>query len=494
MQEKPRLTLRIQKAWQTSDPMLVLQVALQQPDLPKKAFLIVDTRQASFGMTLATRRPEATTPAAPFINLFRKYCQSLSILDLVEDTESGDLWLCLGGSIPGLWYVRLAKSKPPELSLVSPLNEELVRTGARGSFTKKKPNTDPLPESGLPQFVSCLNAVLNGAKQTLSGEPPAEENPLVVTQGQAEPSRDRAAPRQSQTALPEAQKELTARLRRRLKTLKKTALKAQKAVPSEQSVAEVALAASMLKTHAYRIDPGASALDLTAEETGTTALKMILDPMVSVGQLIDAHFVRVKKLTRARTEGLAYGARIERDLASIDSDLARLGGTALPPADLEDIRVRNKLPSLDGRREARSSPKPGSVKALAGMKTFASPSGAWLSLGRSAAENDTLVKRSKANDWWFHAVGVTGSHVVIPAANTLRQKLPEDLKRAGAILALAHSPLRQDFKGEVYVTRIMHLKKQKNMPEGLWQILRSETLFVSYTKAELDEILGWQKV
>src|SRR5690606_22046959 len=113
-------------------------------------------------------------------------------------------------------------------------------------------------------------------------------------------------------------------------------------------------------------------------------------------------------------------------------------------------------------------------------------------VGKGARENDELTKAARAQDYWLHAVGVTGSHVIVPAVKEIKDTLPEATKKEAAILALQHSKLKGDLAGEVYFTRRSHIRKKKGLPDGLWLIDRSETLFIRYTADELQAVLGRQ--
>ena len=107
-------------------------------------------------------------------------------------------------------------------------------------------------------------------------------------------------------------------------------------------------------------------------------------------------------------------------------------------------------------------------------------------VGKGAEENDRLVKGAAANDWWFHAVGVTGSHVIVPGRQFKGlAELPPHVLRAAGILAIHYSKLRESRAGEVYVTRKAHLRKRKGDPAGLWQVSRSGSVQIRYEPEEL---------
>src|SRR6185503_2025160 len=99
--------------------------------------------------------------------------------------------------------------------------------------------------------------------------------------------------------------------------------------------------------------------------------------------------------------------------------------------------------------------------------------------------SDELNKLAKGHDYWFHAVGTTGSHVIIPARQ-IQGALPVPLLRAAAILALHFSKRRNDRQGEVYTSRRAQIKKRKGMAPGLWSVEKAETMYLTYDDAELE--------
>jgi predicted ribosome quality control (RQC) complex YloA/Tae2 family protein len=114
-----------------------------------------------------------------------------------------------------------------------------------------------------------------------------------------------------------------------------------------------------------------------------------------------------------------------------------------------------------------------------------------LLVGKGAVENDELVKKAAANDWWIHAVGVTGSHVIVPARQFKdATEIPGHVLRAAGILALHYSKVRANKAGEVYVARKSNLRKRKGDPAGKWQVERSSSLMIRYSDDDLTALLG----
>lgn len=81
-------------------------------------------------------------------------------------------------------------------------------------------------------------------------------------------------------------------------------------------------------------------------------------------------------------------------------------------------------------------------------------------VGKNNLQNDELTFQfAKGNDWWFHAKGAPGSHVIVKADGV---ELPDHTFEEAARLAAYYSSLRDSEKVEIdYVE-----KKQVKKPNG----------------------------
>jgi len=104
--------------------------------------------------------------------------------------------------------------------------------------------------------------------------------------------------------------------------------------------------------------------------------------------------------------------------------------------------------------------------------------GGWMLLaGATDAANDHLSTTVAApKDWWFHADGVPGSHVVLrakpdedPSRKTLRQT---------ASVAAYHSKARGAAMVRVYCTRARHVKKPRGAKIGTVEVSHGTVLKV----------------
>jgi len=101
--------------------------------------------------------------------------------------------------------------------------------------------------------------------------------------------------------------------------------------------------------------------------------------------------------------------------------------------------------------------------------------GGWIVLaGRTEADNDRLsLKLARANDWWFHVRGMSGSHVVLRARDD--DEPDRETLRAAASIAAYHSKARRGGTVPVSCTRAKYVTKPRGAKAGTVQI-RKETV------------------
>jgi predicted ribosome quality control (RQC) complex YloA/Tae2 family protein len=101
-------------------------------------------------------------------------------------------------------------------------------------------------------------------------------------------------------------------------------------------------------------------------------------------------------------------------------------------------------------------------------------------VGRSAKENDLILRRASPNDLWLHARGVPGAHVLIKNGG---RRVPEEILLQAAKLAAWYSKARGERKVEVSYTEARYVRKPKGSPPGMVTLLREEVLVVSGEEA-----------
>ena len=100
-------------------------------------------------------------------------------------------------------------------------------------------------------------------------------------------------------------------------------------------------------------------------------------------------------------------------------------------------------------------------------------------VGKGARQNDVLTfEVAQPDDFWMHASGYAGSHVVVKNPDRLKT-LPRQLLDVAAALAAFHSKAR-NAKGkiEVHCCKIRQVSKPRNFPAGKVTIRKFDKLKV----------------
>jgi len=105
------------------------------------------------------------------------------------------------------------------------------------------------------------------------------------------------------------------------------------------------------------------------------------------------------------------------------------------------------------------------------------PGGFKVLAGKTEADNECLSLRvARPHDYWFHAHGLPGSHVVLQGPDGVKPDR-ETLKRAAAVAAY-HSKARAGGVVPVTCTLARHVSKPRGAPTGTVQVRKEETLKV----------------
>ncbi|MBI1933543.1 MAG: DUF814 domain-containing protein [Ignavibacteriales bacterium] len=99
-------------------------------------------------------------------------------------------------------------------------------------------------------------------------------------------------------------------------------------------------------------------------------------------------------------------------------------------------------------------------------------------IGRDSKSNDYLsVKFAKQNDYWFHARGLPGSHVVLRVEN-LKEVMPKEIIKKTASLAAYYSKAKTAGTAPVSYTFAKFVHKKKGMEPGKVILQKEYTILV----------------
>ncbi len=113
---------------------------------------------------------------------------------------------------------------------------------------------------------------------------------------------------------------------------------------------------------------------------------------------------------------------------------------------------------------------------MTGVITFRSGDGMEILVGRSARGNDQVTFRHAGpEDFWLHAGGMPGSHVVVRNPERLAALPPKTLEQAAG-LAAYYSKGRGSTSVDIHLTRRKWIKRPKGGAPGLVTVKRFETV------------------
>ena len=125
------------------------------------------------------------------------------------------------------------------------------------------------------------------------------------------------------------------------------------------------------------------------------------------------------------------------------------------------------------------------------MKTYTSFDGIKIKVGEDAKENDSLTLSSYPNEWWLHADGGPGSHVIVcHEENTI----PKETKRDAALLAAYHSKHAKMRQVRVNLVRVDQVIKDERIKNHGQVYLDGEvmqlTVFMNKEKSRLERLMA----
>lgn len=194
--------------------------------------------------------------------------------------------------------------------------------------------------------------------------------------------------------------------------------------------------------------------------------------------------------------------KVEEELMGLKEELKALNGleevlrgckSVNSPKFIEDAYPRA------AELEVNDAPpeRPARVKKVKGPKnsaprmpywTFVSVDGIDIRVGRTSSDNDRVSCDPECRDlrdWWMHAAGCPGSHVVIRYTG---EDLPKETMIDAAVLAAANSKANQVGRAPVSLVRCRQVSKPKGAKPGLVQLSGDVRTVVVNVKDEASRL------
>lgn len=252
-------------------------------------------------------------------------------------------------------------------------------------------------------------------------------------------------------------------LRRHLSTLlERTSKKLQLQLRQQEDTAKrekYRLYGELLHTYGYQIPAGAKNAQVTNYYDGSE-ITIPLDDTLSAMDNAKKYFDRYSKLKRT-DEALQTQIRETREslahLQSIESSL----NFAESEEDLDIIR--DELAAY-GYLKAKGGRKKNKMQKKSRPLHYVDANGFHIYVGKNNYQNDELTFRfATGSDWWFHAKGIPGSHVIVRSEN---RELPDDTYETAAAVAAYYSNGRDSEKVDVDYLQKKNVKKPNSAVPG----------------------------
>lgn len=213
----------------------------------------------------------------------------------------------------------------------------------------------------------------------------------------------------------------------------------------------------LLNTYGYHVAPGSKSMEALNYYTNEM-ITIPLDPLLSASENAKKYFDKYGKLKRTYEALSTLTLEVKAEIDHLESIQTALD-IALQEEDL--IQIKEELIESGYIRRKGSSKK---IKITSRPFHYISSDGYHIYVGKNNFQNDELTfKFASGNDWWFHAKGIPGSHVIVKANG---DALPDATFEDAARLAAHYSKGKEQDKVEIDYTEKKNVKKPGGSKPG----------------------------
>ena len=235
----------------------------------------------------------------------------------------------------------------------------------------------------------------------------------------------------------------------------------------------------LLNTYGYSLKGGESSFTTENFYDDNKEITIPLDKNKSAKENAKKYYDKYAKLSRT-TKALS------EEILKTKNDIEHLQSiqTALEvSSDDESLsQIRQELVDFGYIKKHSSAKK---QKITSHPYHYISSDGYDIYVGKNNYQNEELTfKVATGNDWWFHAKGIPGSHVILKSNN--EEDLPDRVYEEAAALAAFYSKAKDSEKVEVDYIQKKNIKKVAGAAPG-FVIYHSNWSMVATPKADLQQ-------
>lgn len=238
----------------------------------------------------------------------------------------------------------------------------------------------------------------------------------------------------------------------------------------------------LLTTYGYSLSGGEKKLVCENYYTGKE-VTIPLDETKSAMDNAKRYFEKYAKCKRT-FEALSVQLQETKEEISHLESISNALDIARQEQDLSDIRRELAEYGYIKKHSDRQQKKQNAAKSK--PFHYLSSDGFHMYVGRNNYQNDELTFHlAGGGDWWFHAKGAAGSHVIV---KTEGKELPDRAFEEAAALAAWYSKARQQAKVEIDYIQRKHIKKPNGSKPGFVIYYTNYSMTIAPDISQLTEI------
>lgn len=368
---------------------------------------------------------------------------------------------------------QIARALYTSLTGISPVMAHEICT--RASLDGDEP-TETLDENSKLHLYGTLNRILDQVKEgdfhpniIFRDQIPVEYSVLPMSQYQTGHTTKGYPSVSSMLEQYYAQKNIVTRIRQKssdLRRIVQTALERNskkyslqlKQLKDTGKKEKYKVYGELINTYGYGLEDGCKSFQALNYYTNEE-IAVPLDPSLSPQANAKKYFEQYAKLKRTEDALTTQIAETKEEIQHLESISASLD-IALNESDL--VQIKEELTQYGYIKKHSIGKKKTSVKSK--PFHYLSSDGYHIYVGKNNYQNDELTfKFATGNDWWFHAKGTAGSHVIVKSSD---EELPDRVFEEAGSLAAYYSKGRTAPKVEIDYIQKKHVKKPNGSKPG----------------------------
>lgn len=213
----------------------------------------------------------------------------------------------------------------------------------------------------------------------------------------------------------------------------------------------------LINTYGYHVPEGSNSFEALNYYTNEQ-ITIPLDSTITPSDNSKKYFAKYNKLKRTSEALLTLIQETEAEVQHLDSI-----STALDIAETEDdlMQIKEELIAYGYIRKKHGEKK---LKCKSKPFHYLSSDGYHIYIGKNNYQNDELTfKFANGGDWWFHAKGIPGSHVIVKSTG---DEIPDRTFEEAGRLAAFYSKGRENEKVEIDYLERKNVKKPNGAVPG----------------------------